>query len=163
MRGNSLVFIWKIEGTDPRRNIMHGEHDDWAEMMRFAEYAVHKLGIKDSCNVMWKRLGMAGVFPLGPMYTDSRLYRRAREVWDEVGGRSFGRGKVWPKRTAMAVRGWQQEADDALEGFTATAVKSSTGGRLVAAKPRPQLGRRNRSSVVASDSGPRRQRGLDLG
>ena len=79
MRGNSLVYQWKIEGTSPRRRIMHGEHDTWDGMMRFAEYATCQLGVKDRCNVVWICASRKGMFPLDPvMYEDNRLYKRAR-------------------------------------------------------------------------------------
>lgn len=176
MHADCKAFTWMIETDKSKMFVMHGEHKDWSEMVRFAEYVVYRMRIKETCNVLYKRVnwkgdkGRVGMFFVDPGQCEAysrahpKLYNNAKETWDECNkGCSFGRGNEWLQRIAVGLRGRLKETDDEVEGFTAGAAKSSSSSRLVEAKPRPQLGSNNRKRVRNRSDRPGQRRSLKLG
>lgn len=175
MHGNCKAYTWMLETADTKLFVMHGEHTDWAEMMRFVEYVVYRFGIRERCNVLYKRVNWkgrawrVGGFPTDPgqcaRYTKNspKAYAGAKETWDECKGCSFGRGEVWLQRIAVGLRGKHKKAHDEMEGFTVGATDAATSRGLVESKPRPQLGGNNRKRVRNRSDRPGRQRSLGMG
>ena len=175
MHANCRAFTRMIETDQSKLFVMHGEHADWAEMMRFAEYALYRMRIRERCNVLYKRVNWkgdkwrTGVFFVEPgqceAYSKShpKLYDKSKEVWNECKGCSFGRGNEWVQRIAVGLRGRYKETDDEVEGFTAGATDNARGRSMVGNKPRPQLGGNYRKRVRRSSDRPGRRESLTLG
>ena len=175
MHASCKAFTWMIETDQSKLFVMHGEHVDWAEMMRFAEYVVYRLRIKEKCNVLYKRVNWkgdkwrTGMFFVDPGQCEAysknnpKLYDKSKEVWNECKGCSFGRRDEWVQRVTLGLRGRFKETNDEVEGFTAGATNSTTGGSVVVSKPRSQLGRNNRKRVRGGSDRSGQRGSLTLG
>jgi len=100
---------WRLENAQTREVYFYGEHLNWAEMLRYAEYAIWALGVVDDCLVVFMRskvssgrMRKAGCIPIGGKYVPQDkvplAYRKAKADWERKkrDGMNFGRQKNWP-------------------------------------------------------------------
>ena len=55
MHGSCKAFTWMLETAESRLFVIHGEHVDWGEMLRFCEYVIYRFGIRERCSITYKR------------------------------------------------------------------------------------------------------------